>query len=60
MASEAAMDLARRCGLAAAELDQLGKPSLGDEEQLQHSFESVSLMLGVEDQGAGTLFVTSR
>lgn len=54
------MDLARRCGLAAAELDQLGKPSLGGEEQLQHSFESVSLMLGVEDQGAGTLFVTSR
>lgn len=60
MVSGAALDLAVRCGLAAAVLDPLGKPSLSEDEQLKETFDAVSLVLAAEDQGPGTLFVTTR
>lgn len=60
MSEASAADLPIRCGLAATNLTDAGRPDLDPEEDLAATFDAVTLMLGLENQGEGQLFVTTR
>lgn len=60
MSQISASDLPTRCGLAATNLTDARRPDLDPEEELASTFDCITLMIGLETQGEGQLFVTSR